>query len=54
VALEIEELIKIILGIFVVIAVILGLYFFFKNKVFDFFKGLSIGSSAKSFMGLIQ
>lgn len=41
--LTIEQLIKIILGIFVVIAVVLGLYLFFKNQVIDFFKGFSAG-----------
>ena len=53
-ALEIEQLIKIILGVFVVAAVILGIYFFFKNKVFDFFKGLSVGNSTKMFLGLLR
>lgn len=38
--LTIEQLIKIILGIIVVVAVILGVYLFFKNNVIDFFKNL--------------
>jgi hypothetical protein len=38
-----EQLIKIILGILVVVAVAIGLFFFFKDKIFEFFKGLSVG-----------
>jgi hypothetical protein len=41
-----EQLIKIILGILVVVAVLIGLYLFFKDRVIAFFKGLSIGSTA--------
>lgn len=51
--LTIEQLIKIILGIFVVIAVIIGLYFFFKEKIFDFFKGFSTENITGMFMVLI-
>ena len=47
-----EQLIKIILGILVVIAVVLGLYFFFKDKIIDFFKGLSVGNVTKLFLAL--
>lgn len=36
----IDELIKIIIGIFVVIAVVLGIGMFFKNYVIDFFKNI--------------
>ena len=38
--LTIEQLIKIILGVFVVVAVVGALGFFFKEKVLDFFKNL--------------
>jgi hypothetical protein len=41
--LAIGQLIKIILGIFVFVVVVLGLYFFFKNYVIDFFNNLSGG-----------
>jgi hypothetical protein len=41
--LTIEQLIKIILGISVVVAVSIGLFFFFKNQIIEFFKGLSVG-----------
>ncbi|MDD5012154.1 MAG: hypothetical protein PHQ66_00700 [Candidatus Nanoarchaeia archaeon] len=39
--LTVEQLIKIILGILVVVAVSVGLYFFFKDKIIEFFQGLS-------------
>ena len=38
--LTISTLIKIILGLIVVTAVVLGLYFIFKNQIIDFFKNL--------------
>lgn len=37
------RLIKIIVGIFVVVMVVGGLYFFFRNSVIDFFKNLGTG-----------
>ncbi len=41
--LTIEQLIKIILGILVVVAVVVGVGIFFKDKVMDFFKNLPGG-----------
>ena len=38
--LTISTLIKIILGLIVVVAVVLGLYFIFKNQIIDFFKNI--------------
>ena len=35
----IESLIKIILGVLVFVVVVLGVYYFFKNYVIDFFTG---------------
>lgn len=35
-----SQLIKIIIGIFVVVVVVLGIFLFFKNTVIDFFKNL--------------
>lgn len=35
--LAIEQLIKIIIGVLVIVAVVAGLYFFFKSSVLDFF-----------------
>ena len=53
-AIEIEQLIKIILGIIVVIAVVVGVSLFFKDKVIDFFKGLSVGKQAGIFLALVK
>ena len=44
--LTIGQLIKIILGILVFVVVVLGLYLFFKNYVFDFFKNAGGGNSS--------
>ena len=38
--LTISTLIKIILGLIVVVAVVFGLYFIFKNQIIDFFKNI--------------
>lgn len=35
-----SQLIKIILGVFLVVVVVLGIFFFFKDSVIDFFKNL--------------
>lgn len=48
------QLIKIILGVLVVVAVALGLYLFFKDKIIDFFKGLSVGSVPGAIISLIK
>jgi len=42
--LTIGQLIKIILGVFVVAVVIWGVYFFFTNYVLDFFKNIPTGN----------
>lgn len=39
-SLSIEKLIKIILGVFVVVAVVIGLYMAFENQVLSFFKNM--------------
>jgi hypothetical protein len=52
--LTIEQIIKLILGIFVVVAVILGLYLVFKNNVVEFFNTLSPGNASKVFLSLIK
>ncbi len=38
--LTLSRLIKMILGIFVFVAVVAGFYLFFKNRVIDFFKNV--------------
>ena len=41
VELAINQLIKIILGVIVLIAIIIALYIFFKDNIIAFFKGIS-------------
>jgi hypothetical protein len=53
-AIETEELIKIILGIIVIAAVIVGVSVFFGGQVIGFFKGLSIGKPAGFFLAMIK
>ncbi|MBR9701424.1 hypothetical protein GOV13_00715 [Candidatus Pacearchaeota archaeon] len=48
--LQISQLIKIILGVLVVVVVVGGLGFFFKDYVIDFFKNIGTG---KLVLGLI-
>lgn len=53
--LTVSQLIKIILGIFVVVAVVIGLYLFFKTTVIDFIKNLMGGNeSSKVFLNLLK
>lgn len=40
--LTVNQLIKLILGILVFVAVVAGAYFVFKDKVFSFFEGVNI------------
>jgi hypothetical protein len=42
--LTVEQVIKLVLGIFVVVAVIAGIYLIFKDKIIDFFQNLSVGN----------
>jgi len=51
--LSISQLIKIILGIFVVVAVIIALYFIFKNKIVDFIQNLP-GSTPQLFLVFLR
>ena len=53
-ALEIEQLIKLIIGIVVVVGAIFFAYTFFKGRVIDFFKGLSINDTTKLFLYFIK
>ena len=50
--LTIGTLIKIIIGIFVIVIVIIGVYFFFRNYVIDFFRGGEV--SADFFLALLK
>ena len=51
---ETKELIELILGALVVVAIIVGVSLFFKNQIIDFFKGLSVGNSSGIFLTLIK
>ncbi len=51
---ELKEIIELILGIVVVVAVITLVSIFFGNQVIDFFKGLSIGNSSGVFLTLVE
>lgn len=52
--LTIEQLIKIILGTLVFVAVVLGVYLFFKNYVIDFFKNLGGNETSGAILFLIK
>jgi len=43
--LTINQLIKIIIGVVVIVVVVGGLYLAFKNNVLDFFKGIGGGET---------
>jgi hypothetical protein len=47
------QLVKIIIGVLVFVAVVAGLYMIFKDKVFSFFKGLPTGGPVEIFRSLI-
>ena len=51
---ETEEIIKLIIGALVVVAVIVGVSLFFKDQVIAFFKGLSVGKPAGTFLTIIK
>ena len=51
---ETKELIELILGALVVVAIIVGVSLFFKNQIIDFFKGLSVGNPSGIFLTLIK
>ena len=52
--LTINNLIKLILGIVVAIAVITGIYLFFKNNVIDLFEGIGGNESANLILFLLK
>lgn len=52
--LTVDQLIKIILGIFVVIVVIIGIYMLFKNYVIDFFKNIGGNSTGGVILSLLK
>lgn len=52
--LTIQNLIKIIIGVLVFVIVVLGIYFFFKDSVIDFFKNIGGNQTVEIIMGLIK
>lgn len=52
--LTIGQLIKIILVVAIVIVVVGGVYLFFKNNVFSFFKNLPGANNSEVFLSLIK
>lgn len=52
--LTVSQLIKIIIGIFVVVVVVIGLYLFFRGYIIDFFKNLSGEESEEEKVNDIQ
>lgn len=51
--LTINQLIKIILGVFLIVVVVGALYFVFKNYILDFFKNLPGGEPIKLVLSLL-
>jgi len=49
-----ENLIKIILGILVFVAVVFGVYLAFKNNILDFFKNLGGNETGNVILSLIR
>ena len=52
--LTMSSLIKIIIGIFVFVVVVGGIYLFFKNYVIDFFENIAGNETSKLFLGLLR
>ena len=52
--LTINQLIKIIVGIFVVAVVVAGIYLFFKNYVIDFFKNMPGENVPEIILGILK
>lgn len=52
--LTVEQLIKLIIGVLVVVAVVVGLYLLFKYRIINFFNGLPSGNLSKLILTLIK
>ncbi len=52
--LTIGNLIKIIIGVLVFVSVVVGIYFFFKDYVIDFFKNIGGNQTAEIVISLIK
>lgn len=51
--LTISQIVKTILAIFVIVLVVVGIGFIFKNYYIDFIRGLPLGNVSKFFLGLL-
>jgi len=49
--LTINQLIKLLAGVFVVVVVVIGIYLFFKNQVLDFFTNIFGGDLILGLLG---
>lgn len=47
--LTVEQIIKLIMGALVVVAVLIGVYFVFKNRILEFFNGVPTNVSVGNF-----
>ncbi|MBT4376001.1 hypothetical protein HOD29_01355 [archaeon] len=52
--LTVNQLIKLILGVVVVVVVIGGLYLVFKNKIIDFFKNIPTGEPVQLIRSILS
>lgn len=52
--LTIGQLIKLIIGVFVFVIVVIGIYLFFRDTVIDFFQNLGGNKTSEIFLGLIK
>lgn len=52
--LTISRLVKMILGILVVVAVVIGFYFFFKERVIGFFKDVGVETPTKFILSILN
>jgi len=49
-----EQLIKILIGVFVIVVVAIGLFLFFRNQILSFFKNLpGANASVKLVLGIV-
>ncbi len=52
--LTISQLIKIIIGVIVFVVVVVGIYSFFKDSIFDFFNNIVGNETSKLFLGILN
>lgn len=52
--LTITQLIKIIIGVLVFVVVIVGVYYFFRNYVLDFFENVIPSNATNLILGLLK